>query len=203
MSIALAGPYRYRAHDGYRDTTNGSHASGSCSSAACAAAAIASARIAGASCRAFEAGGDLLQRVARRDLRVAPLVHVLADALDRRCARTGPLDLEHLEPRAVDRLERQLRLEARVGTRCPAPRPPAARARDRGRRGSTGSTGGGTGWKAGLATEPDASRLSASRQAGHSAFGRLPSSSPPGNVIHSPSTTCAATWVGSCAMKRV
>src|SRR5439155_19157903 len=65
----------------------------------------------------LQTGGQLLQRVARGDLRLAPPVHVPAAAQRRDGARGGPFHLQQLEPPSVDRLERQLRLEARVGRR--------------------------------------------------------------------------------------
>src|SRR5262249_4554040 len=45
---------------------------------------------------------------------------------------------------------------------------------------------------------PDACRFCAARQVAHTAFGRLPSSSPPGKVTHS----CVVSCVVSAAMPR-
>ena len=60
-----------------------------------------------------EAGGDPLQRVPRGDLRLAAAIREPAELVrEHRGARGRALGLEHLEPRAVDRLERQRRLKA-------------------------------------------------------------------------------------------
>src|SRR4051812_551709 len=59
----------------------------------------------------LDARGDLLQRMPRRDLRTAALVHDLRDAVTADGARHQALSLERLETRHVDRLERQDRLK--------------------------------------------------------------------------------------------
>src|SRR5262249_26031216 len=58
---------------------------------------------------------DRLQRVARRDLRVAPLVRVPAGALARDRTRLRTIGFQAIEPRAVHGLERQLELKPLVG----------------------------------------------------------------------------------------
>src|SRR5581483_10117682 len=63
----------------------------------------------------FESRGDLLQRVTRFDLRVPASI----DEWTGRCRqlrdpRRLSIGLEHFEPRLIDRLERQLKLEPRL-----------------------------------------------------------------------------------------
>ena len=102
----------------YRETTNGSHASGSWSSAAWMADAIASRLLGGRQLTRLEAGRDRLQRMARGDLRLPPSVGELTDAPGSPprapAARSA---FSSVEPRLVDRLERQLRLKSRLGRR--------------------------------------------------------------------------------------
>jgi len=59
--------------------------------------------------------GNRLKRMTRRNLRVAPFVDVRADALHRRHASVGTRGFEAIEAEAIDRLERQLILKARLG----------------------------------------------------------------------------------------
>src|SRR5437868_1840271 len=54
-----------------------------------------------------------MQRVARGDLRMAPAIDEAPDAGARRRPIRDALGPEHVEPRPVDRLERQRELEAR------------------------------------------------------------------------------------------
>ncbi|PYQ69060.1 MAG: hypothetical protein DMG01_29770 [Acidobacteria bacterium] len=73
--------------------TNGIHESGSCSS-----------------------GDDLLQRIARGDLSLPPLVDARTGRRrERGPARGGAVGLQHFQARTIERLERQLELEPRLG----------------------------------------------------------------------------------------
>src|SRR5437870_9512192 len=82
------------------------------------------ARAIGLRCLAHgETGGDLLQRVARGDLRLVAAVGELPRRRDdRRRSRGRVFHLQHFQPRTVDGLERQLRLEALCGRRVELPR---------------------------------------------------------------------------------
>ena len=75
--------------------------------------------------RAFKSRGDRLQRVTRLDLRVPPLDRRTAPMpCRRRRARPARSAFSIVEPRAVDRLERQLRTGTAPRMRCRARPPP-------------------------------------------------------------------------------
>jgi hypothetical protein len=71
-----------------------------------------------------ETGGDLLERVARGDLRLAAPVHEPSSAGLHRRARGGALGAQSLEPGCVDRLERQRGLKSLAGRRVEIARGP-------------------------------------------------------------------------------
>ena len=62
-----------------------------------------------------ENAGDRLKRATSSNLRVAPLVDVRPDALDRRDAGLAARGFEAVEARAIDRLERKLVLKTCLG----------------------------------------------------------------------------------------
>ena len=124
----------------------------------------------------LETGGDRLQRMTRLDLRVTPLVRVLADALARRRRAPRRAPAFSMSSRAlVDRLERQLRLEARVRRGVELARALSA-GRAPGRRGSSRSTADAT-------ARPTRLRMDAVRSP-------LPASGPPGRRRTAPSGVC-------------
>jgi hypothetical protein len=57
-------------------------------------------------------GSDSLQRVTRGDLRVAPAILERRDAARHRQARPRPFGFQDVQPRPIDRFEREDRLKA-------------------------------------------------------------------------------------------
>ena len=122
--------------------------------------------------------GEPLQRVPRGDLRLPAFVHETADTRVQGLPRLRAFGLEPIEAGVIDRLERQAVLKPLLRRRFElggspksvltlSIRPKALEANRTWRR---------------------ARRLSQAAWARTDTLGRLPSSSPPGSVTHSPST---------------
>jgi hypothetical protein len=63
----------------------------------------------------LETGGNRSESVTSSDLRAAASGHEAIGALRREIPRLRPLRFQHLKPWSIDRFERQLRLETRLG----------------------------------------------------------------------------------------
>ena len=135
---------------------------------------------------------DPLKRVPRGDLRLATAIHETARwRSEQRRACLHAFDLEHRQPCLVDGFERQRPTGTAHRRPCRARQQQPASGPARGPPGNTRSRGRPAAWPSpSLATAEAASRA---RQAGQSALGRVPSSSPPGNGTHSESATAGST----------